>query len=168
MTVSYRPETPDDASFVRRLVIDTIVEELAAQAWPEAMREQLLDLQYRARRAGLQSAGGDHSSQIIVADGQDAGWILSADFEREIRICQVVVVSSRRRQGVASATIDAILTRAAAEGKPVRLTVNCTNGGAIRLYERLGFMTAGSDAVQQEMEWTPSAAPRADREETPR
>ena len=125
------------------------------------MREQLLELQYRARRAGLQSAGGDLTSQIVVADGEDAGWILSADFEREIRICQVVVLPSRRRQGVASATMDAFLARAAAEGKPVRLVVNCTNAGAIRLYEQLSFQTIGTDQVQQEMEWTPPAAPRA-------
>jgi ribosomal protein S18 acetylase RimI-like enzyme len=155
MNVSRRPEMPADEPFLRRLVIDTIAEELGAQAWPEPMRTQLLGLQYQSRRAGTPPADGDTSSDIIVVDGEDAGWVLAADLASEIRIIEIMVLPCRRGQGVGSAAIASILDRAADARKPVRLTVNCVNARAIRLYERLGFRTTDSDQVQQSMEWTP-------------
>jgi len=159
MTVTYRPETQDDETFVRRLVVETIAGELGARTWPEPMRSQLIDLQYRTRRSVGRSTPGVTTSQILVADGEDAGWLLTADLDDEIRIVEIMVLPPRRNQGVGSEAIDAVLRRAAGTGKPVRLLVNCTNARAIRLYERLGFRTAGTDQVQFLMEWTATSAP---------
>jgi ribosomal protein S18 acetylase RimI-like enzyme len=150
-----RAETPADEPFVRQLVLDTIAGELGADAWPEPLRGSILGLQYDTRRAAARAASGDIASQIIVADGEDAGWLLTADLADAIRIVEIMILPKRRGRGLGSTVIGSVLDRAARDGKAVRLVVSCTNARAIRLYERLGFRTIGSDTVQQEMEWAP-------------
>src|SRR5262249_2014603 len=109
MIVTCRPEAQDDETFVRRLVVETIAGELGARTWPEPMRSQLIDLQYRTRRSVARSTPGVITSQILVADGEDAGWLLTADLDDEIRIVEIMVLPARRNQGAGSAAIDAIL-----------------------------------------------------------
>ncbi len=153
MTISRRPETPEDEPFLRKLVLETVASELGANDWPELMRDHLLQIQYRQRRA---TGGGlsNPSSQIILLDGEDAGWIVLANLSGEIRIVEIMVREERRSLGLGSAVIGEIQAAAREAGKPVRLGVNTTNRGAIRLYRRLGFRETGGDGVQNEMEWT--------------
>jgi ribosomal protein S18 acetylase RimI-like enzyme len=154
VTVTCRPETPDDEPFVRQLAVDTIAEELGAEAWPELLRAQVIGLQYESRRSRA-SASGDGNSQIIVANGESAGWLLTSDLEDEIWISEIMVLADRRGRGVGSAAIGLVLSQAAAGKKPVRLVVNHTNARARRIYEKLGFQAIETNDVQQLMQWTP-------------
>ena len=71
MSLAYRPETPDDESFVRTLLVETLTEQLAAWSWPECLRQPMLETQYQVRRQGFRSSG----DYIIVLDGdQLVGW----------------------------------------------------------------------------------------------
>jgi ribosomal protein S18 acetylase RimI-like enzyme len=147
MTVSRRTETPEDEPFLRKLVLETLASELGANDWPEPMRDHLLQIQYRQRRA----AG---NGQIILLDGEEAGWIVLANLSDEIRIIEIMVREERRGLGAGSAVIAEIQATAREAGKAVRLGVNAINKDAIRLYRRLGFRETGGDGVQHEMEWT--------------
>jgi len=155
VTIDCRTETPHDEPFIRRLVEQTIAEELGADTWPEPLRTSVVRLQYDARRSAARAASGAVTSEIITADGEDAGWLLTADLPAELRIVEIMILPQRRGRGLGSAAIDRVLDRAGRDHKPVRLVVSCTNARAIRLYERLGFTIAASDTVQQEMESTP-------------
>ena len=54
------------------------------------------------------------------------------------------VVPSKRGRGAGTALLEALLAEARKEGYPaVSLSVDRTNDGAIRLYERFGFETVG-------------------------
>ncbi|HVT93619.1 MAG TPA: GNAT family N-acetyltransferase [Bryobacteraceae bacterium] len=153
MTISRRPETAADEPFLRKLIIDTIALQLGASAWLAPMREQLLDMQYRARRAGVRSVFPDSASEIIIAGGVDVGWLVVAELPDQIRIVEIMVREDYRGQGVGSSIVREIQHGARCAGRPVRLGVNSTNAAAIRLYERLGFRLAGGDEVQLEMVW---------------
>ena len=144
MTVTLRPETAADDAFVQRVILETVAEELGAAAWPEPMRSQLLAVQCAGRRHA--SAGN-----IIEADGSDAGWVVLTTLETEVFLMEIMVLPELRGRGIGTAAIRGILAQATAEGKPVRLNVNVTNHGAIRLYQRLGFRKIGGDDVQQLM-----------------
>ena len=159
VTTRCRIETPADEPFVRRVVTETIAEEFGAAAWPEPMRGSILGLQYDTRRSAARAAGGDITSQVIVADGEDVGWLLTSELPDQIRIVEIAILPDWRGNGVGEAAIRGVLERGARDGKPVRLVVTRTNARAIRLYERLGFTVSNADEVQQEMEWT-----RAERE----
>ncbi len=73
MQIKRRRETPDDEAFVRRLVVDTIGRELGADAWPEPMRAHLLGTQFEGRRQSHRTNYPDAVSEVIEADGEDAG-----------------------------------------------------------------------------------------------
>lgn len=150
ITVSLRPESTVDGPFLQKLITETIALELGTSEWPEAMRSHLLKIQVAARRhARLASHPGSRSS-IIEADGVPAGWLLQTVMPHETRVVEVMVAAGLRGQGIGSAALRLVIANAAGV---VRLRVNCSNSGAIRLYERLGFRKVEQDEVQWLMEY---------------
>jgi ribosomal protein S18 acetylase RimI-like enzyme len=147
MIIRLRAETASDEAFVRRVILETVAEELGAGSWPEPMRSQLLDLQCAGRRHG--SVG---FSRIIEAGGGDAGWVLVETLEREILLMEIMVPPELREKGIGTAALTEVLAEARAQGKAVRLHVAVMNGAAIRLYERMGFRKIDGDEVRQLME----------------
>ncbi len=155
MIVSRRPVTPEDDPFLRKLIVDTITRELRADTWPQPMRDRVLDIQYGHRRAGHRGNFPDASNEIVLVDGEEAGWIVVADLPDGIRIVDIMVREERRGRGVGSAAIGEIQTAAKEAGKPLRLCVGAMNQDALRLYLRLGFRRTGGDETRHEMEWEP-------------
>lgn len=152
MQIKRRRKTQADEAFLRRLIFDTVGRELGADAWPEPVRGHLLGIQSDGRRQSHRVNYPDAASEVIVADGRDAGWIVVMTMPHEVRLVEIMVVAEFRGQGIGSAAIGEVLASAQSAGTPVRLNVNVTNSGAIRLYERLGFRRIGGDEVQQLME----------------
>ena len=152
MTVSLRPETPADEAFLRHLILESVAQELGAAAWPEPMRSHLLGVQYAGRRQSRRMNFPDAASQVIQADGENAGWVVTASLPEEMHIVDIMILPEMRGRGIGTAAIQEILSTAAHAGKPLRLSVNPMNQGAIRLYERLGFRKIGEDEVQYFME----------------
>jgi ribosomal protein S18 acetylase RimI-like enzyme len=155
MTVAMRPESPPDEAFLRQLIVETIAGELGASGWPEPMRSHLLGLQYTARRQSHRVNCPEAASYVIEADGEDAGWVVAHTLEDEVRLVEIMVSPELRGRGIGGAAIRGFLKTASEAGNPVRLNVNVTNQGAIRLYERLGFRRMGGDEVQHVMEHPP-------------
>lgn len=153
MTITLRPETSQDETFLRRLIFETLDSELGASAWPEPMRSHLLGIQYEGRRRSYKVGYPETESSIIQADGEDAGWIAVAALPNEIYLAEIMVLPELRGRGIGTAAIRGILAAAHDAGKPVRLKVNAMNHAAIRLYERLGFRRIDGDEVQHLMEW---------------
>ena len=152
MTISRRPETPEDEPFLRQMIIASIAQELMAWSWPEAIRDQLLGMQYSAKVGSLRTNHPAAASEIILAGGQPVGWIFLDESPQEIHLCEIIVAVGLRGKGVGSAVLREVLAAADRAKKPVRLLVNVTNAGAIQLYERLGFRRTGGDQLQHEME----------------
>jgi ribosomal protein S18 acetylase RimI-like enzyme len=152
MTVSLRSESPEDDAFLRRLILESVAEELGAAAWPEPMRSHLLGVQCAGRRQSRRVDFPDAASYVIQADGENAGWLVVASMPEEMHIVDFMILPQMRGRGLGTAAIRKILSTAADAGKPVRLSVNPMNRGAIRLYERLGFRKIGQDEVQHFME----------------
>lgn len=160
MKITRRRETQADEAFLRRLVIDTVGRELGADAWPEPMRGHLLGIQFDGRRQSHRANYPDAASDVIAADGRDAGWIVVATMPHEVRLVEIMVAAEFRGRGIGSAAIGEVLAAAGSAGQPARLHVSVTNSGAIRLYERLGFRRIGGDEVQHVMEWKSGKATR--------
>ncbi len=148
MDVQRRRESAADEPFLRRLIVDTIAQELGAAAWPEPVRSSVLDMQYASRRG---ARAGSHS-EIVSVDGQDAGWIAIRETDHEIRLVEIMIAADFRGRGIGTRVIGEALDSARNSNKPLRLNVNVTNAPAIRLYERLGFLRIGGNEVQHLME----------------
>ena len=150
--ITGRFETPQDEPFLRRLIMGTVEGQLGAATWPAGLRETILNLQYQARRQAIRSRFPNGESRIILADGCQAGWLYIAELPEEIRLVEIMVLDEYRRQGIATAVLRDLVAGARAARKPVRLSVDAGNAGAMRLYERTGFRPTGSDEVQHFME----------------
>jgi ribosomal protein S18 acetylase RimI-like enzyme len=150
--VNLRPESPADEALVRRLILETVAEELGASAWPEPMRGHLLGIQYTARRHSHCANHPAAASHVIQADGVAVGWALVNTMPHEVRIVEIMILPEWRGSGIGTAVLNEILFTAARARKPVRLNVNVMNQRAIRLYARLGFRKIAQDAVQYLME----------------
>jgi ribosomal protein S18 acetylase RimI-like enzyme len=155
MTVTLRPALPSDEGFLRDLIVDTVAGELGASAWPEPMRSHLLGVQYTARRHSSRVDFPEATSQVIQANGGDAGWVLVNAMRHETRLIEIMVAPELRGKGIGTAVIRELLANAFQAGKPMRLSVNVTNSGAIQLYERLGFRRIDGNEVQHIMEAHP-------------
>ena len=148
-----RPLSPDDEPFLRRLLIATLTEELAAWAWPDELRDGLLDMQYHLRRNAVENYRDAERSIILAAD-EPVGWLVVARSEAGIHVVDIAVLPERRGQGIGAAVLGECLAESDRKGIPVRLSVNVTNRAA-RLYERLGFRRTGGSEVQHFMERPP-------------
>jgi len=75
-------------------------------------------------------------------DGVLVGYVICSRYEDVWHIMNVAIDPSRRRRGSATALLAQIIDRV---GDDARLTleVRPSNDGAIRLYERFGFLPAG-------------------------
>lgn len=154
VTVTLRTEIPADEEFVRELMTDAISRELCAENWPDTLRDSMLPLQYQIRRNGLRGAFPGALSRIILASGEPAGWMVSAQLEEEVRLAQIAIRRDLQRRGIGTAAIRLMIAEAAMAGKPLRLNVASSNAGAIRLYLHLGFHRIhGGDEMNYLMEY---------------
>jgi ribosomal protein S18 acetylase RimI-like enzyme len=156
--VSRRTAAEEDQPFLQRLLLERTAQELPLDHLPAPIRDEVLRLQAGLRLQSTKNYANG-SSEIIVAGAEPAGWILWAATGEELRLVEVAVLAAYRGRGIGTAAINQLIAVANLAGKPVRLRVNVTNAGAVRLYERLGFRRIGGDEVQHEMERP--AAPRA-------
>ncbi|HVP01126.1 MAG TPA: ribosomal protein S18-alanine N-acetyltransferase [Solirubrobacteraceae bacterium] len=75
-------------------------------------------------------------------DGALVGYVICSRYEDVWHIMNVAVDPSERRRGAATALLSEVLARVGPDGR-LTLEVRPSNDGAIRLYERFGFLPAG-------------------------
>ena len=132
-------------------MLERTAQELQLEHLPEAMRNQILEMQVRLRLSAVR-LNAEASAEIILADAEPAGWMCVRETENEVHLIEIMVLKKCRGRGIGTTIIKELAEAASAAGKPVRLLVNVTNGSAIRLYQSLGFRRTGGDEVQHEME----------------
>jgi len=77
-----------------------------------------------------------------LRDGELVGHLICSRYDTVWHIMNVAVDPAARRQGVASALLRELVERVG-EGAQLTLEVRPSNDGAIALYERFGFLSAG-------------------------
>jgi ribosomal-protein-alanine N-acetyltransferase len=79
----------------------------------------------------------------VGARGEIAGYLICSRYDTVWHIMNVAVDPHRRRGGVATALLEALLARIDDPRAQYTLEVRQSNEGAIALYERFGFRRAG-------------------------
>jgi ribosomal-protein-alanine N-acetyltransferase len=72
-----------------------------------------------------------------------AGYLICSRYDTVWHVMNVAVDPDRRRHGIATALIAALLAEVGDRDSQVTLEVRRSNAGAIALYERFGFRSAG-------------------------
>jgi ribosomal protein S18 acetylase RimI-like enzyme len=149
--ITLRQANSDDEAFIYRLYASARAEEMSAWGWDAVQQEAFLNLQFRAQQSHYyEYPKTDH--QIISVDGVPIGRILVSELDDEFRLVDIAILSEHRNSGIGAALIRALLERAGAAGKAVRLHVE-KNNRAQRLYQRLGFTVVGDASSHYLMEW---------------
>src|SRR5260370_7691458 len=73
MPLSVRPTLPTDEQFLYRLVYETTAEQLFAWTWDPRIRDQLLDMQIRAKHGAYAVEFPNADYAIVMLDDQPVG-----------------------------------------------------------------------------------------------
>ena len=84
------------------------------------------------------------SGVCLAADveGELVGYLVCSRYDTVWHVMNIAVDPDRRRRGIATALLHALLEKVGRDA-PVTLEVRHSNTGAIALYERFGFRSAG-------------------------
>jgi ribosomal protein S18 acetylase RimI-like enzyme len=110
-------------------------------------------MQARAQHTDYQRNYGDADWLVIERAGNAVGRLYLDRREREHHIIDIAFLPEARGQGLGGALLCDLLDEAAMAGKPMTIHVEKFNP-AMRLYRRLGFITAEDQGVYDLMRWT--------------
>jgi len=131
-------------------------DELALAAWDPEARQQLLRMQFDAQRRGYRAQWPELIEQVIVRDGEAAGWVTIGDDGAALCCVDIAIRPQARGAGLGTAVLRELQERAAALDRPLVLSVWRDNARAQALYARLGFREISVSDTHVHMEWRPA------------
>ena len=160
MPLAIRPTQPGDEQFLYQLAYQTMFEQLFASTWDAKIRDQLLDLQIRAKYGSYaaQYPRADHG--VIMLDDEPVGRLIIDRAGEFYVLVDIAVAPKHRSAGIGTRVILGLCTEADLMQKKVRLQVSVTNPRAAALYKRLGFRVIEDHQVTLEMERAPGDRPQ--------
>lgn len=151
-SLSLRPISPADDSFLAGLYASTRTEELAQTNWSDEQKAMFCRLQFNAQTTDYQRNYPDASFQIIERDGVAAGRLLVLRSDEKIHVIDIALLPEHRGAGIGTKFLRELQAEAKAAGKPLSIHVERFNP-ARRLYDRLGFQQVEEKEVYLLMHW---------------
>jgi ribosomal protein S18 acetylase RimI-like enzyme len=158
--VGLRPAVPSDGDLLYGVFVSTREPEMEVLAWPRASKDALLRMQFDAQGWHFRHAHPNLEVSVVLVAGQPAGRLCVSRDGDAVHLLDIALLPEHRGRGVGTVLVTRLQAQAGAARLPLRLHVARTNPAA-RLYQRLGFIPAGGDAVHQAMEWTAVTAEAA-------
>jgi ribosomal protein S18 acetylase RimI-like enzyme len=152
--VTLRPAREDDHEFLSRVYASTRAEELAPLPWSDEQRQAFLAQQFHAQSVHYAANFADASFDVVLVDGERAGRIIVARREDELKLIDIALLPEHRGRGIGTRLMQPLLDEADDTGVKVTIYVERFNR-ALRLYERLGFVTVEDAGVYLRMERRP-------------
>jgi GNAT superfamily N-acetyltransferase len=152
-SLSLRPITPEDESFLAALYASTRTEELAQTNWSEEQKAMFCRMQFNAQTTDYQRNYPDASFDVIERDGVAAGRLLVLRSEEKIHVIDIALMPEHRGAGIGTKFLRELQDEAKAAGKPLSIHVEQFNP-ARRLYDRLGFQQVEEKGVYLLLHWS--------------
>ena len=134
MQIALRTACNEDFVFARNLYFETmrgVIERLFG--WDQTREEMNFAKFFKVEEV-----------KIIIADGQDVGWIQEQVEDRTINLGSFYVMPAMQGRGIGTKVLNILLTRAADRSKAMTLAVVKTNP-ARYFYEKRGFRITHED-----------------------
>ena len=93
---------------------------------------------------------------IIEVDGVPVGMLQLIANSDTVDIHELQIDPSHQSRGLGTSVLTDVVSDASARGRTVRLSVGLKNQKAIRLYERLGFVSQGQSETHLHMTYRPA------------
>jgi len=151
---SLRAERDGDIPFLLALFASTREDELAHAPWTPQQKSDFLAMQFNAQRSHYRGQMPDGLWLVLVHDGAPVGRIYLDWGPTTLNLVDIALIPQLRGQGVGSQLMKAILDLSEQADKITVLFVEKFNP-ALRLYQRLGFVTVRDTDIHLEMERAP-------------
>jgi len=157
-SVTLRPQTPADDTFLFELYASTREGEVAALCWNAEQKRQFLRSQFELQTTHYRRHYEGALFDIIEVNGQAAGRLYVHRGPGEWRVMDIALLSRYRNRGAGTSLLCSLLADADRAGVPVTIHVEEYNK-ARRLYERLGFRMKEQQGMYLLLERARRAAP---------
>src|SRR5947207_4858687 len=141
--LTLRAVTAADEAFLLFVYDRSRAEELAQAEWQEGQKEAFVKWQFDLQRREYDARYPGAEYDVILVDGQPAGRIWIGRNAEEIHLLDIVVLPEFQNRGVGGTLLRSLIEEAKQTGKALRHMVFIMNVGALRFYERLGFIVIG-------------------------
>ena len=160
-SITLRPVSPSDESFLLEVYASTRADELALTDWNQQQRQAFIEMQFAAQQHYYRAQFPEAEHSIILLNNIRAGRLYVARRKEEIRILDIAMAVEHRNAGIGSTILKGLIREAEERGTSVRIYVERPNP-SLRLFERLGFSSAETTPTHFLMEWQPRP-PRDDQ-----
>jgi len=141
---SLRPSSGADRAYVEHVYFETqrgIIEALFGWRGEDVERAKFAEFY------------DESNSTIIVADGEDVGWMTVIRHPDDIELTSIYLQTDRQRNGIGTALIRNLMREASETDREIRLSTAIINP-ARTLYARLGFVVVREDQHKVHMTWS--------------
>jgi ribosomal protein S18 acetylase RimI-like enzyme len=146
--IALRDSRPEDREFLLGVYMTTREDEMAIVPWTEEQKQAFMR---EAQDADYRRSWPEARFLVVVAGGQDIGRLYRRETDDELHLIDVALLPEWRNRGIGTSLMRDLVSEADRRGKRLTLYVENWNP-ARRLYERLGFVDASTDAVYAFME----------------
>lgn len=150
--IALRHQGAEDGTFLRRLFAASRDEQVLA-AFPAAMRDSFLDMQFKARQGHYHTHYADALFAILEVEGDAVGRICLRRGPEAHHVVDLDFLPAWRGRGLGGGVLRAVQREAAEAGRAVTLRVDAMNLGAQRLYRRLGFALVAEEPPDLLLRW---------------
>jgi GNAT superfamily N-acetyltransferase len=156
-TVELRPATPAETAFFAEVYASGREEELTQVPWSAGEKRAFLESQFAAQSSHYAAAYPGAEVELILVGGSPAGRLFVHRTKGELLLVDIGLLPAFRGGGVGELLVRRLQKEAAASERRVVLHVEFLSR-ARRLYDRLGFVENGGDAVYRRLEWVRRSA----------
>ncbi len=139
--------TEKDAEFLKKVYFSTRKDEFTMLGWNDAQLEMFLKMQFDAQHQSYAMQFPKAENLVIKLKEIAVGRLIVDRVESEIRLVDIALLPEFRGQGIGGQLIGDLILEAENKQLPLTLTVEKTNSGAFRLYQKLGFEIVADDAI---------------------
>lgn len=153
--ITLREERDDDVAFLTALYRSTREAELAlVPHWSDADKAAFVAQQFAAQRHHYRTTLTGLTCAVVEQDGAAIGRLYVQLRRTRMQLVDITLHPDRRRAGLGTALIEAVIAAAGRRGLGVGLFVE-RHGAALALYRRLGFVPSVEHDVYLEMDRPP-------------
>jgi ribosomal protein S18 acetylase RimI-like enzyme len=152
MEIEVHVAREEDEPFLAALFAEVHGAELAPAGLPAGAAAQLLEMQYRGQTMSYRAQFPQGKSSIVWLGGERIGRVFVNESGEELRVVDIALSRRFQGRGLGTKLLEDCGRHAHAKGIPVRLSVR-PGSGAMRLYERVGFVVVSATQTHVEMEW---------------
>jgi ribosomal protein S18 acetylase RimI-like enzyme len=148
-----RPTLSSDEPFQFDLFCANRIDVMRLSAAPAQMIENLLAMQYRARKLSYRETFPSARWSIVESAGAPIGELILNDEADAVYIVDIGLAPERQGRGIGAALVGYLMKEAQARGG-VRAVAAIGNAPSRKMFARLGFSeTACNDAANIELRW---------------